>query len=311
MPVDPQVQVLLDQMAAAPAVDMTQLDPAVAREAFSQVGPQGEPVEVGSVVDRGIPGPAGDIPVRVYTPPGATEGPLPLLLFFHGGGFVVCGLDSHDGLARELCVGAGAIVVSVDYRLAPEHKFPAGPEDCHAALAWAVDHAAELGADPARVAVAGDSAGGNLSAVVALMARDRGGPAIAHQLLIYPVCEHRFDTASYVDNAEGFFLTRDMMRWFWGHYLAKEEDGKNPLASPLLAPDLSGLPPATVITAELDPLRDEGEAYGQRLGEAGVAVASRRYDGVIHGFVSMSAVIDQGGDAIAWSCERLREAFAA
>jgi acetyl esterase len=307
MPVDPQVEAVLAPMREMPTVDFFQLEPSLVRENFGTVGPEPIPPEVGRVEDRAIPGPAGELPVRIYTPEGA--GPFPLIVFFHGGGFVLCGLDSHDALARSLCNGAGAVVVSVDYRLAPEARFPAAPEDCYAATCWAVDNAAELGADAARVAVAGDSAGGNLAAVVSLIAKERGGPDLAHQLLIYPVTSNDLTTPSYEENAEDYFLTREMMRWFWHHYLEREQDGANPLASPLRAEDLTGLPAATVITAELDPLRDEGEAYARRLEEAGVPTHLVRYDGVIHGFVSMYAIIDKGREALDLGCQRLRESW--
>lgn len=307
MPLDPQVEAVLAPLREAPVVDFWSLEPSVVRANFGSFGAEAAPPPVAKIENRGIPGPAGELPVRIYTPDGA--GPFPLLMFFHGGGFVVCDLDSHDALARSLCRGAGAVVVSVDYRLAPEAKFPAAPEDCHAATRWAVDNAASIGADGARVAVAGDSAGGNLAAVVAQLAKQRGGPALAHQLLIYPVTAHDFTTPSYEENAEGYFLTRDMMQWFWHHYLERAEDGQDPMAAPLRAKDLSGLPPATVVTAEYDPLRDEGEAYARRLDEAGVPTQAVRYDGVIHGFVSMYEQIDKGREAIEFGCKRLRESF--
>ncbi|HIG00948.1 MAG TPA: alpha/beta hydrolase, partial [Myxococcales bacterium] len=225
------------------------------------------------------------------------------------GGFVIGDLDTHDGTCRELAVGAECLVVSVDYRLAPEHPFPAAPEDCYAATAWLAEHCAELGGDPARLAVGGDSAGGNLAAAVALMARERGGPPLAHQLLIYPVTDYGFDTASYRENAEGYMLTRPLMEWFWNHYLADPAQGDNELASPLRAASLAQLPPATVITAEFDPLRDEGEAYAQRLSEAGVKTEMTRYDGVFHGFFGMGAAIDKAKQAVDEACTALRSTF--
>jgi len=307
MPLDPQVEALLATMNDAPEVDFWQVEPAVVRQAFGSLGPEAAPPPVANVENRTIPGPAGELPVRIYTPD--AQGALPLLVFFHGGGFVLCGLDSHDALARSLCNGARAVVVSVDYRLAPEAKFPAAPEDCYAATVWAVENASSLGADGARVALAGDSAGGNLAAVVAQLAKQRGGPALCHQLLIYPVTAQGSTTPSYEANAEGYFLTRDMMEWFWHHYLENEDDGRDPMASPLLAQDLAGLPPATVFTAEFDPLCDEGEAYARRLDEAGVPTQHVRYDGVIHGFVSMYEILDKGRDAIELGCKRMRESF--
>jgi len=307
MPLDPQAEAVLAPLRDAPAMSLWDVEPSVARAGFGSVGPEATPPAVAKVENRTIPGPGGKLPVRIYTPDGT--GPFPLLVFFHGGGFVFCDLDSHDALARSLCNEADAVVVSVDYRLAPEAKFPAAPEDCYFATCWAVENAASIGADGRRVAVVGDSAGGNLAAVVALLTKQRGGPALAHQFLIYPVTARDFTTGSYEDNADGYFLTRDMMQWFWHHYLEREEDATSPLASPLLAEDLSGLAPATVVTAEFDPLRDEGEAYARRLEEAGVPTRQVRYDGVIHGFVSMYELIDKGRDAIELGCGRLRESF--
>ena len=223
---------------------------------------------------------------------------------------MICDLDTHDGVCRQLANRAGCAVVSVDYRLAPEAKFPAGPEDCYAAARYAAEHAGELGVDAARIAVAGDSAGGNLAAVVALMARARRGPALCHQLLVYPVTNHDFETASYHENAEGYLLTRAMMQWFWGHYLATPEAGEDPWASPLREPDLSGLPAATVLTAEYDPLRDEGEAFAERLRAAGVPTSLTRYDGMFHGFFGMTAAIDRARDALDHAAGALRSAFA-
>jgi acetyl esterase len=247
--------------------------------------------------------------VRIYWP-SETPG-LPILVYFHGGGWVLCNLDTHDETCRSLAKQASCIVVSVDYRLAPEHRFPAAVEDCHAATKWVAENARSLGGDASRLAIGGDSAGGNLTASVALLARERGGPSLAHQLMIYPVTDARFDTQSYRDNGEGMFLTTNAMRWFWEQYLPTPADGANPHASPLRAEDLRGLPPATVITAEMDPLRDEGEAYGRRLGEAGVPVEVRRYDGVIHGFFGMTLVLEKARDATSYAANRLRESFAA
>ena len=283
--------------------------PEAARAMFRQMELGGEPEAVEAVADRTIPGPASDIPIRVYTPKGGST--LPVLVFFHGGGWVICDLDTHDGVCRALANAAGCIVVAVDYRLAPEHKFPAAADDAFAATEWVAEHAVEIGGDPSRVAVGGDSAGGNLAAVVAQMANDRGGPKLAFQLMVYPVTDYNFDTASYRENAEGYMLTTDAMKWFWTHYLPDAKAGLDPRASPLRADDLSGLPPALVITAEFDPLRDEGEAYAARLADAGVAAKSTRYDGMIHGFFSMSALLPQGRQAIDEAAAALREAFAA
>jgi acetyl esterase len=201
------------------------------------------------------------------------------------------------------------VVVSVDYRLAPEHKFPAAAEDAYAATQWVADHADELGGDPDRIAVAGDSAGGNLAAVVALMARDRGGPPLRFQLLVYPVTDFSFDTDSYRENAEGYFLHRASMEWYWRQYLASDDDGIDPYASPLRADDVTGVPPAMVITAEYDPLRDEGEAYGRKLADAGVDVSIRRFDGMFHGFFSMGAFLDGAKQATDDAHAALRDAL--
>jgi acetyl esterase/lipase len=309
MPLDPQAKAFLDQMASMGGPPLHSLPVADARALMvAMAGMSGtRDLPLAKVENRTIPGPAGQIPVRVYTPNGT--GPLPLLVFFHGGGWVIGDLDTHDGTCRELAHGAGCVVMSVDYRLAPEHKFPAGPEDCYAATAWAAAHASELGVDPAKIAVGGDSAGGNLTCVVALMARDKGSPTLCFQLPIYPATSHALDMPSYVENATGYLLETDAMVWFWGHYLASEADGENPYASPLRAKDLKGLPPAFVITAEFDPLRDEGELYAKRLQEAGVPTTLKRYDGMIHGFFGMSGIMDQAKTAIAESCAALKKAF--
>jgi acetyl esterase len=246
--------------------------------------------------------------VRIYTPEGS--GPFPLLVFFHGGGWVIGDLDGHDPLCRRLTNLVDCIVVSVDYRLAPEHPFPAAPRDCFAATQWVAQNAAQLQGDPARIAVGGDSAGGNLAAVVAQLARDQGGPALVFQALIYPATDLRMSTASIEENGKDYLLTKEDMIWFMQHYMKNEEDKSNPLASPLLAANLSNLPPALVITAEYDPLRDEDEQYGERLKEAGVPVQISRYDGAIHGFVSCGVMgIELGNQATAEIALALRSAF--
>ncbi len=309
MPLDTQARALLDQMAAAGAPPFESLTPEQAREMIMQMRElAGPPEPVARVEDRVAATAAGPIPVRIYTPEAA--GPLPMLVYFHGGGWVIGNLETVDAPCRALANRAGCLIVSVDYRLAPEHKFPAAAEDCYAATRWAAEHAAELGGDPARIAVGGDSAGGNLAAVVALMARERGGPRLAYQLLIYPVTNYDFSTPSYQENAEGYLLTKNAMVWFWDHYLRQPSDWEHPYASPLRAADLRGLPPAFVITAEYDPLRDEGEAYADRLRQAGVPTELRRYDGMIHGFFQMAGVFDQGKKVIADAAAALRAAFA-
>jgi acetyl esterase/lipase len=310
MPLDPQAQMLLEQMAAAGAPPLTAQSVADARKgvlAFAQLG--GDPESVNHVEDRKLPGHDGLIPVRIYTPAGS--GPFPVLVYFHGGGWVLCDLDTHDPACRSLANAARCIVVSVDYRLAPEHKFPAAADDCYAATQWVMNNAPLINGDPGRVAVGGDSAGGNLAAAVALMARDRGAPAPMFQLLVYPVTDYyKPGTPSHKENADGYFLTFDDMVWFWNHYLNSEADAANPYACPLRAASLLGLPPALVITAEFDPLRDEGEMYAARLRDSGVAAELVRYDGMIHGFFSMAGVLQQGLNAVAFAAGRLRLAFA-
>lgn len=252
---------------------------------------------------------AGRIPARLYRPEAA--GVLPLLLFFHGSGFVIYNLDSHDELCRHLCAGAGCAVLSVDYRLAPEHKFPAATDDCLASARWAGEHGPEYGFDPACMVVAGDSAGGNLAAVTCLRVRDEGGPPLRGQLLLYPVTDyHTSGAPSYEENRQGYGLSRDDMVWFWGHYLRDEGQAEHPHASPLRAERLSDLPPALVFTAEYDVLRDEGEAYAMRLRDAGVPVTFSRYDGMNHGFARRIGEVDRALVAIAEACAWLRSIFA-
>lgn len=246
------------------------------------------PVEketVHEVRELTAPGPEGAIRVRLYRPTAATT--LPVVVFFHGGGFVICDLETHDPLCRSLARRSGCAVASVEYRLAPETRFPGPLEDAYSATAWLASQASALGLDAGRIAVCGDSAGGNLAAAVAMLARDRGRPHLSYQALIYPVTDLACDSASARELSKGYLLTRDMMRWFAECYLGDQSEVANPLASPLRAPDLAGLPPATMVTAEFDPLRDEGEAYADRLREAGVAVVGRRYLGMLHGFMSM------------------------
>ena len=303
----PEARTLLEMMDAQPAPPLESLDPVEARasrlEPMKMLG--GQPEVLGRVEDVVIPGPGRDLPVRVYA--SGHGGLRPGLLYFHGGGFVFGNLDTHDAVCRALAKESGAVVISVDYRLAPEHKFPAGVEDSHAATVWAVANAERLGIDASCIAVGGDSAGGNLAAVVAIRCRDAGGPALALQLLLYPVTDFStFETPSHRELAEGYFLNRAAMDWFSAQYLASEDQKRHPEVSPLLARDLTGLPPALVITAEFDPLRDEGEAYAQRLQQASVTVTMTRYPGMIHGFVSMRGVLSGGREAIREAAEALR-----
>ncbi|HEV7526210.1 MAG TPA: alpha/beta hydrolase [Acidimicrobiia bacterium] len=264
---------------------------------------------VHDVGDRTIPGPEGDIPVRVFRPSAAPG--LPVLLWFHGGGWVTGNLDTHDQLGRLLADEVGAVVVSVDYRLAPEAKFPAAADDCLAVYEWALAHADEVGGDASRIAIGGDSAGGNLAAVVALDARERGLPQPKLQLLVYPVTEVEFDSASMIDNAKGYFLEADSMRWFWDHYARTPADFDDPRFSPLHASDHSGLARAVVITAEYDPLRDQGEAYARKLAAAEVPTEAVRADGLIHGFFGMHEFMPPGRDAWVVAVAALRDALGA
>ena len=265
------------------------------------------PAALPVVKDITIPGPGGPIPARLYSPAG---GPYPVLLYFHGGGFVVGGLYSHDSLCRTLAKKTGAIVISVDYRLAPEHPFPAAIDDAYAALLYVRRAGAEFNGDPGRIAVAGDSAGGTLAAAVSQMARDRRGPAISYQVLIYPATDASGTmTQSRRNFSGGYMLTGGDMDTFISLYLPDKKDRLNPYASPLLARGLGGLPPALVITAQFDVLRDEGEAYARKLQSAGVPAKIRRYDGVIHGFVSATRFLGQADDAIDTIAKSLRDAF--
>ena len=272
-------------------------------------GKSAQPPQVAKIDNRTVPGPGGDIPVRVYTPEGT--GPFPALVYIHGGGWVIASIDAYDVSARALAKQAKCVVVSVGYRLAPEHPFPAAPEDCYAATQYVMGHPGEFGIDASKVAVGGESAGGNLSTVVCMMAKQRGGKMPVHQLLVYPVTDDAFDTESYAENDKAVPLNADMMRWFWKYYLAKPSDGDNPLASPLRATkqQLQGLPPATVITDQIDPLRSEGKAYADKLKEAGVATDYRNYDGVTHEFFGMAAVVGDAKQAEAFAADRLRSAF--
>ncbi|MGQ0698121.1 MAG: alpha/beta hydrolase [Panacagrimonas sp.] len=310
MPLHPQVEGFMKQMAAAGGKAFHEMPVAECRAALSGLFAMMPPsaAKLASVADRKIPGPAGEIGVRVYTPEGA--GPFPVLSFFHGGGFVLGDLESHDAVCREIAGGANCVVVAVDYRLAPEHKFPAAPDDCVAAVKWVASNAAAIKGDASRLAVAGDSAGGNLAAVVAQRLRDENGAKLCAQLLIYPATQWGGKpTKSMVDNAEGYLLTRKDMEWFGNHYLAMPADAKLPSASPALAKSLAGLPPALVLTAEFDPLRDEGEDYGKALQAAGVPTTVSRYDGAIHAFYSFFGIMEPGRKAMDESIRWLREQF--
>lgn len=307
MAVHPQAQVLLDLMYATGLGKMHDAEPEEVRALMANLRVPSQE-HVAHVEDRAIPGPAGSIPVRVYRP--SDEPGLPVLVYFHGGAWVIGDIESHDGITRALANAVPCIVVSVDYRLAPEHKFPAAVDDAVAATAWVHEHARDLGADATRVAVGGDSAGANLATVTALVARDHDGPPLVFQLLVYPVTDHDFDSPSVRENAEGYFFEVGGMRWMYAHYLQDESDAADWRVSPLRAASHAGLPPAFVLTAELDPLRDQGEAYGRKLDAAGVSVEARRYEGVFHGFFGMQQFIEPAKDAFDDAVGALRSAFA-
>lgn len=289
---DPEAQALLDA-APIPPFHTVGLDEA---RALSDAGGLGEPIPLPVVEDLAVPGPAGALPARLYRPT-EDEG-APLLVFFHGGGFVLCGLESHDAVVRALAVGTGCPMLAVDYRLAPEHPFPAAADDAYAATAWAAEHAPDLGGDPQRVAVIGDSAGGNLSAVTALRARDEGGPALAAQVLLYPVTAHVTDDEAMRENAEAPLLTAGDVAWFQDLYLPNPDDVTRPYASPLRAESFAHLPPAVVVTAGNDPLRDQGDAYADHLAEAGVPVEHLRFDALFHGFLSFAPLLEPARSAL-------------
>jgi len=312
-----QMQAVLDELQNLGPKPLETLSPAEARKQptpadavialLKRQGLTPKPAPVGDIDNRSIPGPVGDVPVRVYTPEG--PGPFPVIVYVHGGGWVIATLDTYDSSCRGLANSVPAVVVSVDYRQAPEHPFPAPVEDVYAAYRWTVMNAAEINGDPARIAIAGESAGGNMATVVAMMARDNGDPLPVHQLLVYPVTNYDTNTPSYQENAAAKPLNKPMMEWFAGHYLPNMADRANPYAAPLQATNLSGLPPATVILAEIDPLRSEGEAYVEKLRAAGVPVRATLFKEVTHEFFGMTPVLDAAKDAVAEAAGELRTAF--
>mgnify|MGYP001477789822 CR=1 FL=1 len=266
------------------------------RRALRKAQPSPRGPSVYKTEDLSIASQVGDVPIRVYYPD--EIGPFPALVWFHGGGWIQGDIDTFDGTARQLCVVSQNVVISVDYRLSPESKFPDAVEDCYTAIQWTVQNAASINVDPQLVSVGGDSAGGNLAAVMSLMARDKGGPDLACQVLVYPVTDHNFTTRSYITNGNGYGLTKDDMVFYWNQYLKNETDAKNPYAAPAQADDLRNLPPALVITAEYDPLCDEGYEYSERLKQSGVSTLYRRYDGVAHGFLGAWSMVDKALHAI-------------
>lgn len=324
MPVDSQVQEILNQYAKFATPPIPTLSPGNARNLptlnnavaelvathatkrmMNVASPAPEPV--GNISHILIPGTDHEILVRVYTPD--ADGPFPALVYFHGGGWVIANLDVYDASCRALCNAAQCVVVSVAYRQSPEYKFPAAIEDANAAVQWVLNNAKKLNCDPARVAVSGESAGGNLATVACLMARDRQGIMPVFQLLIYPVTNYGYNFASYSENAKAQPLSSAMMPWFWKHYLRNESDGENSYVSPLRATDLTRLPPALIITAQYDPLRDEGEAYGEQLRQAGIPATVSRYEGMVHEFFGLAGLVDKAKVAVDEAAQALQEAF--
>lgn len=303
MALHPRLQAILDASAALPP--MESIEPSVLRVNYEALAAKAPRPAVAHVGDRMIPGPRGDVRVRIYRPD-LDEGHA-VITYFHGSAFVICSIDTHDVLCRHLCLQSGAVVVSVDYGLAPEAPFPAGPDDSFAATSWVHANAASFGGDPARLMVAGDSAGATMAIVTALRAREAAGPAIAAQFLIYPVTNYP-DTppVSYTERGEGCGLTARAMRWGWDLYITNPADRAHPYASPLRVKDLAGLPPAYVITAEYDLLRDEGKAFADRLSEAGVDTTLVHYDDMNHGFMGMAGSLDRADEAMAAAGEWLR-----
>jgi acetyl esterase len=309
MPLHPQVQAMRARREASdtPQLYTLSVDEARAADLASIQASGGDPEKVAEVVDREIDGPGGPLPIRIYRP--VLGGELPVLVYFFGGGWTLGTIDTSDAVCRSLANAAGCLVVAAGYRLAPEHKFPAAVHDCHAAVRWVAANAAAIGADPARIAVGGDSAGGNLAAAVTLLAREEGDLPLAGQLLVYPNTDHRSHTASLREGTDPYLFNATSVAWYWANYLATPEDGLNPLASPLRADSLAGLPPALVVTAEYDPLRDQAEEYARRLGREGVPVTLTRYDGMVHGFFCMGGELDAGRRALTQAADQLRRWF--
>ncbi len=309
MPLHPQVQAMRTRREASrtPQLYTLSVDEARAADLASIQASGGDPEHVAEVTDREIPGPGGPLPIRIYRP--VTGAELPVLVYFFGGGWTLGTIDTSDAVCRSLANATGCLVVSAGYRLAPEHRFPAAVHDCHAAVRWVAEHAAELGADPAMIAVGGDSAGGNLAAAVTLLARADGDLPLAGQLLVYPNTDYRSHTLSMREGTDPYLFNATSVAWYWENYLSRPEDGLDPLASPLRAETLTGLPPALVITAEYDPLRDQAEEYARRLGREGVPVTLTRYDGMVHGFFCMGGELEAGRRALAQAAQQLRTWF--
>jgi acetyl esterase len=305
MPLAPEYAALFAQLAEAPpAPSLHEMAPAEGREVYRAMRAVNPDLPVHKTEDTTIPGPLGNVPVRIYTPKGV--GPFGVLVYFHGGGWVIGDTDTCDAVCREVCQLGDLVVISVNYRMAPEHIYPAAVEDCYAATQWAAANMSALNGND-KLGVAGESAGGNLSAVVALKARDEAGPAIAFQCLLYPVTDYDLTRASYADNGEGYLLETAAMQWFWETYCPNESSRHEPYASPLRAQDLSNLPPALVVTAEFDPLRDEGEAYADALNAAGGTAQAVRYDGLVHDFFGTAAMFECSRVGLLATIEQLQK----
>jgi acetyl esterase len=313
MPLDPMVKMFLDQAAMFPRVEPWAVPPEMARQSFdgmmSMLGPRDTPI--GKVENLKIPGPAGDIRARAYDPVAAGGEPQPTLVYFHGGGFVVGSLESHDGLCRLIAAEGGFKVISVDYRLAPENKYPAALDDAFAATLWIEQNASALGVDAGRIAVGGDSAGGMLAAIVTQMAREKGGLKIAYQLLMFPNTQIGGETQSLNEYAQGYFIERRTIEWFNAQYAPGDVDRNSPRVSPLRAKDFSGLPPAFVMLGGYDPLHDEGLAYAEKLRGAGVKVTIDDHADMVHCFIYMQTVLPQAHQALAHAAHAVREALEA
>jgi acetyl esterase len=311
MPLDPQAKQFLDLVAQNPVPPLESLSPVAARVQYqlASVGLQGDPPVPFETIDTELPGAAGMLPVIIYKARATTQETLPVLVFFHGGGYVIGSPQSHDAACRHICLEAECMVISVDYRLAPEHPFPAAVDDAWAVTKWVSANAESLGGDASRLAVGGDSAGANLSAVVCHLARAEGGPRIDFQLLIYPGTDMTCQFPSHKKFGEGYRLTSSLIKWFLDHYLGDSTDRTIPTASPLFAEDFTGLPPALVISAGYDPLQDEDRAYADKLIAAGVDVRYSHYEGMMHGFITMPGLLDKARDALSECAQVLKQAF--
>lgn len=307
MAIDPQTQKLLDAAKASGLPPVYWLPyPQARQRMLSAFINNDTPIEVGKVEDVKIPCSWGKMAARIYTPAG--EGPFPVVVFFHGGGWVLNSVETHDSVCRQMTKMSESIFVSIEYRLSPETKFPGPVDDAYSATEWVYKNAKQFNGDPEKLAVAGDSSGGNQAAVVSLLSRDRNGPPIKLQVLIYPVTDYFFPgSPSYMEKATGFSLGRDQMMWFWNHYLNPDDDINNPYICPLRAESLANLPPAIIYTAENDPLRDEGELYAKRLNEAGVEASLTRYDGLMHGYIMQWRVLDKGMDSLRKISKSIKE----